>query len=127
MIQHIVLLKLMPGTSDRQVAEAFEAGAVLADQLPGILEFTVGRDPGRPDHGFELVSIMEFTDRAALERYLEHPARARYLARYVDPIAEQRIDIDIPAESVHRPTASLITSWYWSGASGALEEVLALD
>jgi quinol monooxygenase YgiN len=127
MIQHIVLLKLRPGTTDAEVAAAFEAGSALTDQVPGIAEFAFGRDRSHPERGFDLASIMQFTDRAALEGYLEHPARTRYLAEHVTPMSEQRIEVDIPAEGVHRPTESLIASWYWAGSSSALEEVLALD
>ena len=35
MIEHIVLLKLKPETSDKQVREAFEAAEQLPNEIPG--------------------------------------------------------------------------------------------
>jgi Stress responsive A/B Barrel Domain len=109
-IQHIVLLKLKPGTSDEQVAAAFEAGGNLPDEIPGVLNFTYGRDRSEPAHGFSVASVVQLKDAAALETYLDHPRRVEYLERHVDPITDDRIEIDVPLEATHMPS---IATWYW--------------
>jgi heme-degrading monooxygenase HmoA len=123
-VQHIVLLKLKPGTTDQQVIEAFEAGESLANEMPGLIEFQFGRDRSEPEHGFALASIIQFTDEEALRDYLEHPSRKRYIEEHVAPITEQRIELDVPREATHRPTAKTGTAWHWGGTARMLDDFM---
>jgi hypothetical protein len=116
-IQHIVLMKLRPGVSDGQIEDAFEAGEGLPDEIPGLLKLTYGRDRSEPAHGFTVASVVQVADEDALETYLSHPKRAAYLERHVDPLIEERIEIDIPTEGTHLPG---LATWYW-GTAGRLE------
>jgi len=111
-VQHIVLLKLKQGTTDEQILEAFQAAKNLADRIPGMVEFGFGRDRSEPDHGFSVASVVRFHDEVALRTYLDHPLRKKYVAEHVAPITEERIEIDVPTEGIHRPTASF-RSWSW--------------
>jgi len=114
-IQHIVLLKLKPGTSDQQIAAAFEAGRDLPNEIPGVLQRTYGRDESKASHGFNIASVVQLNDERALETYLSHPKRAEYLERHVNPITEERIELDVPSEGTHLPTRA---SWFWGIAEG---------
>jgi hypothetical protein len=41
----------------------------------------------------------------------DHPARKRYLTEHLDPIVDQRIDIDVPVDlALEREP---LASWYW--------------
>lgn len=112
MIQHIVLLKLKPGTTDEQVNEAFEAGSHLPDLILGVLEVSFGRDRSEPEHGFAIAAIVQLRDEEALRTYLDHPLRRGWIEKHIDPVTEERIDIDVPTEGSHRPDRALAT-WYW--------------
>jgi hypothetical protein len=114
-IQHIVLMKLKPDITDEQLEAAFDAGSELPDQIPGLQKLTYGRDRSEPAHGFSLASVVEVADEEALEVYLNHPKRNEYLERHVDPLIEDRIEIDVPSEGTHMPG---IATWYW-GTAGA--------
>jgi hypothetical protein len=114
-IQNIVLMKVKPGTTDEQLEAAFEAGADLPNQIPGLQKLTYGRDRAEPAHGFNLASVVQLSDEEALEAYLNHPRRAEYLEQHVDPLIEDRIEIDVPSEGTHMPG---IATWYW-GTAGA--------
>ena len=114
MIQHIVLLRLKPGVTDEQVEEAFEAAETLPDEIPGVVKFTYGRDRSTPDHGFDLASVVQLADEDALQAYLEHPSRRDYIAEHVDPLTEERIELDVPSDGTHAPSA---LSWYWGSAA----------
>jgi hypothetical protein len=114
-IQHIVLLKLKPGVTDEQIEDAFEAGRDLPNEIPGVIRLTYGRDRSSPEHGFGLASVIYLKDEAALETYLNHPRRLRYIEDHVDPLSAERIELTVPTEGVHRPT---IATWYW-GIRGA--------
>ena len=113
MIQHIVLMKVKPGTTDEQIETAFEAGSELPDEIPGLQKLTYGRDRAEPAHGFSLASVVQLADEEALETYLNHPKRTEYLERHVDPLIEQRIEVDVPSEGTHMPG---IATWYWGTA-----------
>jgi quinol monooxygenase YgiN len=114
-IQHIVLLKLKPNVTDEQVREAFEAAETLPNEIPGLLKFSYGRDRSEPGHGFDLASVVQLADEEALERYLEHPKRLEYLEQYIAPLTDDRIELDVPSEGTHLPTAA---TWYWGIAGG---------
>lgn len=121
MIQHIVLLKLRPGVTDDDVLKVFAAGKNLADDIPGVIRWTIGMDRSAPEHGFTLASITHVEDEDALREYLASPVRRRYIEEHVDPITDQRIELDVPVEATHRP-ASELTSWAWAGSVQALAE-----
>jgi quinol monooxygenase YgiN len=114
-IQHIVLMKLKPGTSDEQIEDAFVAGRELPDQIPGLLKLTYGRDRSEPEHGFTLASVVELADEDALDAYLRHPTRTEYIEDHVDPMVDERIELDVPSEGTHLPGPS---TWYWGIRSG---------
>ena len=115
MVQHIVLLKLKPGTTDRDVTKAFLAAAALVEDTPGMLEFAFGRDRSDPDHGYGLASIIQFRDQDALSAYLESQERKAYVDEHVAPITDDRIELDVGTDGAHRPTPNL-ASWYWGSA-----------
>jgi hypothetical protein len=117
-IQHIVLLKLDPEATDDQIRAAFDAGSELPNQIPGVTRITYGRDRSQPEHGFNLVSVVEVDDDDALETYMSHPSRMEWIDRHVAPLTEERIELDVPSDGAHLPTTA---TWYW-GIASALEE-----
>jgi hypothetical protein len=76
MIRHVVLFKLKSGTDAQSVAQVFSALKGLQTKIPGILSIATGHD-NSPEglqrghtHGF----TVDFTDAAARDAYLPHPA-----------------------------------------------------
>ena len=117
MIQHIVLLKLKPDVTGEQVQAAFEAAEELPDEIPGLVRFSYGRDRSNPSHGFDVASVVQLADEGALRAYLEHPSRLAYITEHVDPLTEERIELDVPSEGTHVP--SMLT-WYWGSTPAAM-------
>jgi quinol monooxygenase YgiN len=113
-IQHIALLRLKPDVTEEQIRAAFEAAEVLPDEIPGLVKFSYGRDRSNPSHGFNVASVVQLTDEEALAGYLAHPSRQAYIAKHVDPLTAERIELDIPSEGTHVPSAF---SWYWGSAA----------
>ena len=115
MIQHIVLLKWKPGTTDAQVDEAFDQAQELVREIKSVERVTLGRNRGTADHGFTHALIVKLSDDDALTSYLEHPVRRRYLADGLGPIEQERIEIDVPEDAHHERSASVVMNWDWSG------------
>ena len=114
MIQHIALLRLKPDVTEEQMRAAFEAAEELPDEIPGLVKFAYGRDRSNPSHGFNVASVVQLTDEEALARYLDHPSRRAYIAEHVDPLTEERIELDIPSDGTHVPS---VLAWYWGSAA----------
>jgi hypothetical protein len=113
-IQHIVLLKWKPETTDEQIDEAFGRAQELVDGIAGVDRMTLGRNRGEADHGFTHALIVWLSDDA-LASYLDHPARARYVREVLGPLEEQRIEIDVPEDAhVERKPRSR-AGWDWNG------------
>ncbi len=115
MIQHIVLLKWKPGTTNAQIEDAFNQAQALVNEIKSVERVTLGRNRGSADHGFTHALIVKLSDDAALSTYLEHPVRQRYLADSLGPIEAERIEIDVPEDAHHERSDSASLNWDWSG------------
>jgi Lhr-like helicase len=113
-IQHIVLLKWKPETTDEQITAAFEQSQVLVRDIDNVERVTLGRNRARDDHGFTHALIVRLSDDD-LPGYLAQPVRERYISDVLGPIEDERIEIDIPEDLHHdRPQARSHT-WQWEG------------
>lgn len=113
MIQHIVLFKWKPGTTDAQVDDVFAAAEDLVDGIDGVEQITLGRHRGETEHGFSHAFIVNLSSEDALTGYLDHPVRKRYVTEVLDAVEAERIEIDVPddAAHVHRPRTA--RAWEW--------------
>lgn len=115
MIQHIVLVKWKQGITEEDVLAAFAQARCLAD-IEGVRRVTIGRNRVAAEHGFTHALIVQLEDEQALQSYLEHPTRARYLAEHLEPIREQHIDVDVPVDMALRPEPG--RTWEWGIGMG---------
>jgi Stress responsive A/B Barrel Domain len=74
----------------------------MPNEIDGVQRITVGRNRAESQHAFTHALIVQL---AALVNYLHHPARKRYLTEHLDPIVDQRIDIDVPVDLARTQTA----------------------
>ena len=100
MIQHIVLLKWKPGTTDAQIDAAFGKAQELVDGIASVERVSLGRNRAEDDHGYSHALIVRLSDDDALSAYLHHPTRERYVREVLGPIEEERIEVDVP-EDLH--------------------------
>ncbi|MET0972129.1 MAG: Dabb family protein [Thermoleophilaceae bacterium] len=116
MIQHIVLVKWKPGTTEEEILEAFGDARRLLEQIPSVKTVTLGRNRAESDHGFTHALIVNLANEEALRSYLEHPVRVRYVNERMQPLEEQRIEIDVPVDvALHREPR---IDWEWSASVG---------
>jgi hypothetical protein len=110
-IQHIVLLKWKPGTTDDQIEAAFGQAQQLVDEIDGVERITLGRNRGEADHGYTHALIVRLSDDS-LASYLAHPVRKRYIAESLGPIEAERIEIDVPEDAHIERSASAPLGWH---------------
>jgi hypothetical protein len=97
-IQHIVLLKWKPETTEEQILSAVRHAEHLPNEIDGVDSLTIGRNRVPHEHGYTHVLIVRLTDEPALARYLEHPLRNAYMREHLAPIEQERIEIDVPVD-----------------------------
>jgi hypothetical protein len=116
MIQHIVLIKWKPDVTDEQIAAAFAQAQRLVDGIPSVSQVTLGRNRGHSDHGFTHALIVQLSRDEDLEEYLAHPVRSQYIAEFLEPLEDQRIEVDVPVDTaIHRSPSR---NWHWGASVG---------
>lgn len=94
MVEHVVLFKTTPEATEEQVDRMVAELKALRHKIPGIVDLSVGRNFSERNQGFEVGLVVRFTDRAALEVYLPHPAHRGCVDTYVAPIKADVIVVD---------------------------------
>ncbi len=92
MLKHVVVWKL------RDPSRKAEHGAVVKDALesvrgriPGLLAIEVGLDAGYDGGAVDVALYSEFADRAALDRYQQHPLHLVAKDVVAPLLAERRV------------------------------------
>ena len=94
MVEHLVLFKVKPGTSEEAVQAMQDALRGLQESIPGILEITVGANFSERSQGFTHGLLVRFQDRAALDTYIPHPAHEDTRNTYILPIVDDVLVVD---------------------------------
>jgi hypothetical protein len=96
MTQHIVLMKLKPGTTADQKRALHDGLVLLRDTIPGIESVTSGDDcsPEGKQHGFDWGFVMAFADEAARDGYLPHPDHKELGRTLIRPIVDDVLVFD---------------------------------
>jgi hypothetical protein len=95
MILHLALCHFKPDTDPAAIARAGDALVALRNRIPEIRDIVWTRNlgPSAPDYPYVVVVTLE--DMAAVQRYLEHPAHVDTVSRYLAPIRDGRMAVDI--------------------------------
>ena len=79
-VRHVVIFRFKPDADPNRIRQITEAFAALKDQIPGILSFEhgVNNSPEKLNQGFTHVYQLTFTNAAARDTYLVHPAHKAF-------------------------------------------------
>jgi hypothetical protein len=79
-VRHVVVFRYKPDASPEKIRQITEAFAALKDQIPGVLTFEhgVNNSPEKLNQGFTHVYQLTFTNAAARDVYLVHPAHKAF-------------------------------------------------
>jgi len=80
MVRHIVVFKYKPGATEEQIKQVTDAFVALKTKIPGIvsIEHGVNNSPEKRNQGFTHVYQVTFTNAAARDAYLPHPAHKEF-------------------------------------------------
>jgi hypothetical protein len=79
-VRHVVVFRFKPDASAEKIRQVTAALTALKDQIPGILavEHGVNNSPENLNQGFTHVFQLTFTNAAARDVYLPHPAHKAF-------------------------------------------------
>jgi len=79
-VRHVVVFKFKPAATEAQIQEVTDAFVALKGKIPGIvsLEHGVNNCPEKRNQGFTHVYQVTFTNAAARDAYLPHPAHKAF-------------------------------------------------
>jgi hypothetical protein len=92
-IMHVVTVKWKPDSTPEQRNAALEGVKKMAAQIPGITRVWIKATKVQPS-SFQDAFVIEFADKAAADRYVDHPAHRAWEKIYF-PIREQSVSHQI--------------------------------
>lgn len=97
MIHHVVLFKFNDNATPEKIDAMAKALITLKDQLPGIVRFIWGPSVSIEPYGkgYTHAFIMSFDNKEHRDAYVPHPLHKAMVAKYVDPICDDGIVVDL--------------------------------
>jgi hypothetical protein len=95
MIHHIVCFRFKPDTSAERIAAAGAALLCMQGKIPELRGVHWGPNFAPSAAEYSHVLTVRADDMTAVGRYLEHPVHQDTVARYIAPIRDARLAIDV--------------------------------
>jgi hypothetical protein len=93
MLVHIVCWKYRPETTEKERGDHIARLKALPSMIPDILVFDVGSDILGLERSFDTGLVAVYPDRAALDRYTDHPEHQK-VAAFGKEIADRVVSVD---------------------------------
>jgi hypothetical protein len=90
---HVFLFQWKQGTTEAQQQRATKDILAFKGVIPGLLHANVGPNLSLKGKGFTFGGVMQFTNRAAFDAYVKHPAHQALLVWLVPLIDPLELDI----------------------------------
>jgi hypothetical protein len=78
MLRHIVLVRWLPEATEARRESVRRAIAALPSQIPEIAALKSGDGIGAGSNHYDFAAVLDFADRDAWQRYIQHPAHRAY-------------------------------------------------
>lgn len=95
MIHHVVLFRFRADAEPAAVAAAGDALRAMPAGIPEIRALAWGRNLGPSADEWPWVLVVECDDMAAVQRYVDHPVHRDTVARFIAPIRDARLAVDV--------------------------------
>jgi hypothetical protein len=96
MLDHVIVFKPLADLDAQGERELFAQLSRLGE-LPGVLDFALGRNVGSRSRGFDICMRVTFADEAALDAYEKHPVHLDVVA-YNRAVTVEHLCVDFPWE-----------------------------
>ena len=93
MVRHVVFFKFKAAVNETDRAEVVALLKALPERVPGILKPEVGEDFLKSPRSYDVALVFGLADRAALDRYQNHPNHTLVVAR-IRPLCESVVVVD---------------------------------
>ena len=94
MFIHIFGFRWEEHATDADKARAAREIRAFQGQIPGLIDVSVGENLSPRGQGYTFAGLMRFTDRAACDAYVTHPAHVALLAWLVPLIEPVELDFE---------------------------------
>lgn len=97
MIHHVVLFKFNASATPEKIDAMANALIALKDQIPGITHYVWGPSVSIKPYGkgYTHAFIMTFDTKEHRDGYIPHPLHKALVKKYVDPICDDGIVVDL--------------------------------
>lgn len=93
MVEHIVLFKMKPQSTQAEKEELVRRLRGLEGKIEGMVSLSAGESFTNRHQGYTIGLVVRFVDKEALARYGPHPEHVPVKA-YVDQVCEDVIAVD---------------------------------
>ncbi len=93
MLNHVVMMKFKPGTTEEQITSLEKMLDDLPNRIVEIHTYEFGRDVIRDERSFDFALVSLFANPEALQRYKTHPAHLEAV-EILEKLCEQMITVD---------------------------------
>lgn len=93
MIEHVVLFKLKPETTDHEKNELIRRLRSMEGKIEGMVSLSAGESFTDRHKGYTIGLVTRFVDKAAFEKYGPHPEHVP-VKEYLTQICEDVIAVD---------------------------------
>jgi hypothetical protein len=94
-LRHLVCIRFHPGTPPAAVEAMARGLERLPSVIPEIAAYLVGPDLGIADTSWDFGISADFASVADFEAYRAHPDHVAVLRDLIEPIAEQRVSVQL--------------------------------
>ena len=94
MIEHIVLFRFKPETSDATKTKIIQELLDLRSRIPSIRDIRAGANFCDRSKGYDYALVVRFTDRQGLDEYQEHPDHQKVVVEWVRPNLAEILAVD---------------------------------
>lgn len=94
-LRHLVCIRFRPDTPAAAITAMQRGLERLPSIIPEIVDYRVGPDLGVADTSWDFGLSADFASVADFEAYRAHPDHQAVLRDLIEPIAEQRISVQI--------------------------------
>ncbi len=94
MIEHIVLFRFKPETSDATKTKIIQELLDLRSRIPSIRDISAGANFCDRSKGYDYGLVVRFADRQGLDEYQVHPDHQKVVVEWVRPNLAEILAVD---------------------------------